>query len=46
MSDEAVQQVMGITPVAFWKRLNRSRILLRQRLETNWFGQGTKPAQA
>jgi RNA polymerase sigma-70 factor, ECF subfamily len=43
MSAQEVQQFLGITPANFWKRLHRSRILLRQCLETNWFGQRTKP---
>jgi RNA polymerase sigma-70 factor, ECF subfamily len=43
MSALEVQQFLGITPANFWKRLHRSRILLRQCLETNWFGQRTKP---
>jgi RNA polymerase sigma-70 factor (ECF subfamily) len=44
LSAEEVQQVLGITPANFWKRLHRSRLLLRQCLETNWFGQRAKPA--
>jgi RNA polymerase sigma-70 factor, ECF subfamily len=43
MSAEEVQQALGITPANFWKRLHRSRILLRQCLETNWFGLRKKP---
>jgi RNA polymerase sigma-70 factor, ECF subfamily len=43
MSADEVQQVLGITPANFWKRLHRSRILLRQCLETNWFCLRTKP---
>jgi RNA polymerase sigma-70 factor (ECF subfamily) len=44
MTAEEVQQVLGITPVNFWKRLHRARILLRQCLEAGWFGQRTKPS--
>lgn len=40
---EEVQQILGLTPVNFWKRLHRARVLLRQCLETRWFGQGTRP---
>lgn len=43
MSAEEIQQVLVITPANFWKRLHRSRILLRQCLETNWFRQRAKP---
>jgi RNA polymerase sigma-70 factor (ECF subfamily) len=40
-SDE-VQEVLGITPTTLWKRLHRARLLLRQCLESGWFGKGTK----
>jgi len=43
MSAEEVQQILGITPANSWKRLHRSRILLRRCLETNWFCQRAKP---
>jgi RNA polymerase sigma-70 factor (ECF subfamily) len=35
---EDVQQLLGITPANFWKRLHRARMLLRQCLESGWFG--------
>jgi RNA polymerase sigma-70 factor (ECF subfamily) len=44
MSAEEVQQMLGITPANFWKRLHRARMLLRTCLETGWFGQRTKPS--
>jgi RNA polymerase sigma-70 factor, ECF subfamily len=44
-SAEEVQQLLGITPANFWKRLHRSRLLLRQCLEINWFGQRANPAR-
>jgi RNA polymerase sigma-70 factor (ECF subfamily) len=34
-----VQQILGISPANFWKRLHRARSLLRQCLESGWFGQ-------
>jgi RNA polymerase sigma-70 factor (ECF subfamily) len=39
---EEVQQILGITPANLWKRLHRARALLRQCLESAWFGQRTK----
>ena len=36
-SDE-VQQRLGISPANLWARLHRARSLLRQCLETGWFG--------
>jgi RNA polymerase sigma-70 factor (ECF subfamily) len=36
---EEVQQRLGITPANLWKRLHRARSLLRQCLESRWFGQ-------
>jgi RNA polymerase sigma-70 factor (ECF subfamily) len=42
LSAEEVQQNLGITPVNFWKRLHRARVLLRQCLESRWFGLRTK----
>jgi RNA polymerase sigma-70 factor (ECF subfamily) len=44
MTAEEVQQMLGITPANFWKRLHRARMLLRTCLETGWFGQRTKPS--
>lgn len=41
-SAEEVQQILGITPTNLWKRLHRARSLLRQCLESSWFGQKTK----
>jgi RNA polymerase sigma-70 factor (ECF subfamily) len=35
---EEVQQRLGITPANLWKRLHRARSLLRQCLESRWFG--------
>ncbi len=43
MTADEVQEVLGITPANFWKRLHRARMLLRKCLETSWFGQRTKP---
>jgi RNA polymerase sigma-70 factor, ECF subfamily len=36
---EEVQQILGITPANFWKRLHRARSLLRECLGSGWFGQ-------
>jgi RNA polymerase sigma-70 factor (ECF subfamily) len=36
---DLVQQMLGITPANFWKRLQRARLLLRRCLESGWFGQ-------
>jgi RNA polymerase sigma-70 factor, ECF subfamily len=44
MTAEEIQEVLGITPANFWKRLHRARMLLRQCLETGWFGLPTKPS--
>jgi RNA polymerase sigma-70 factor (ECF subfamily) len=35
---DEVQRTLGITPANFWKRLHRARMLLRQCLESGWFG--------
>jgi RNA polymerase sigma-70 factor (ECF subfamily) len=35
---DEVQRTLGITPANFWKRLHRARLLLRQCLESGWFG--------
>jgi RNA polymerase sigma-70 factor (ECF subfamily) len=35
---DEVQRALGITPANFWKRLHRARMLLRQCLESGWFG--------
>ena len=43
---DEVQQVLGITPANFWKRLHRARSLLRQCLETGWFGRGSTHASS
>jgi RNA polymerase sigma-70 factor (ECF subfamily) len=37
-----VQELLGITPASFWKRVHRARLQLRQCLETGWFGRRTK----
>jgi RNA polymerase sigma-70 factor, ECF subfamily len=42
MAADEIQDVLGITPANFWKRLHRARLLLRDCLETSWFGQRTK----
>jgi RNA polymerase sigma-70 factor (TIGR02943 family) len=42
MNAAEVQDVLGITPANFWKRLHRARMLLRQCLETGWFGRRSK----
>ena len=38
LSAEEVRLRLGITPANLWARLCRSRMLLRQCLEENWFG--------
>jgi RNA polymerase sigma-70 factor (ECF subfamily) len=38
LSSAEVQQQLGITPENLWARLHRSRSLLRQCLESRWFG--------
>lgn len=38
---DEVRQVLGITDVNLWARLHRARSLLRNCLETNWFGRRT-----
>jgi RNA polymerase sigma-70 factor (ECF subfamily) len=35
---DEVQRTLGITPANLWKRLHRARMLLRQCLESAWFG--------
>jgi RNA polymerase sigma-70 factor (ECF subfamily) len=35
---DEVQRTLAITPANFWKRLHRARMLLRQCLESGWFG--------
>jgi RNA polymerase sigma-70 factor (ECF subfamily) len=37
-----VQELLGITPASFWKRVHRARLQLRQCLESGWFGRRTK----
>lgn len=44
MTADEVQETLGITPANLWKRLQRARTLLRQCLETGWFGQRTDPS--
>jgi RNA polymerase sigma-70 factor (TIGR02943 family) len=44
MTAEQIQDVLGITPANFWKRLHRARMLLRQCLETGWFDRRTEPS--
>jgi RNA polymerase sigma-70 factor (ECF subfamily) len=44
MTADEIQQALGITPANFWKRLHRARMLLRQCLETGWFGLRTNPS--
>jgi RNA polymerase sigma-70 factor (ECF subfamily) len=39
---DEVQRTLGITPANFWKRLHRARMLLRQCLESGWFGRRTE----
>jgi RNA polymerase sigma-70 factor (ECF subfamily) len=38
LSSDEVQQILGITPANLWKRLHRARSLLRECLESRWFG--------
>jgi RNA polymerase sigma-70 factor (ECF subfamily) len=42
MAAEQVQEILGITPANFWKRLHRARMLLRECLEIGWFGRRTE----
>jgi len=42
LSSDEVQARLAITPANLWARLHRARSLLRQCLETNWFGDGPK----
>ena len=44
MTAAEIQEVLGISPANFWKRLHRARLLLRQCLESGWFGLRTKPS--
>jgi RNA polymerase sigma-70 factor (TIGR02943 family) len=41
LNSDEVQQILGITPANLWARLHRARSLLRQCLETGWFGRRT-----
>ncbi|MCA1685853.1 MAG: hypothetical protein LC745_07660 [Planctomycetia bacterium] len=41
LGPDEVQQILGITPANLWARLHRARSLLRQCLETGWFGRRT-----
>ncbi len=43
---EQVQEILAITPSNFWKRLHRARSLLRQCLESNWFGHSKRKPSA
>jgi RNA polymerase sigma-70 factor, ECF subfamily len=45
LAADQVQEILGITPANFWKRLHRSRMLLRECLESGWFGQRTKSSR-
>jgi RNA polymerase sigma-70 factor, ECF subfamily len=38
---EEVQELLGITPANLWARLHRARTLLRDCLESGWFGPQT-----
>jgi RNA polymerase sigma-70 factor (ECF subfamily) len=38
LAADEVQRALGINPANFWKRLHRARMLLRQCLESGWFG--------
>jgi len=40
-----VQELLGITPANLWKRLHRARMLLRQCLESGWFGPRAKSSR-
>ena len=40
-----VQDRLAITPANLWARLHRARSLLRQCLETNWFGDQAETSQ-
>jgi RNA polymerase sigma-70 factor (TIGR02943 family) len=40
LDSEQVQQALGITPASLWKRLHRARLLLRECLQSGWFGSG------
>ncbi len=42
LGSEEVQLLLGITPANLWKRLHRARMLLRQCLESGWFGRRTE----
>ncbi len=37
-----VQSILNISPASFWKRIHRARFLLRQCLESRWYGERTK----
>jgi RNA polymerase sigma-70 factor, ECF subfamily len=41
LGSEEVQQILGISPPNLWQRLHRARLLLRQCLESGWFGPET-----
>jgi RNA polymerase sigma-70 factor, ECF subfamily len=44
LDSEEVQRRLGITPANLWKRLHRARMLLRECLESGWFGRRTTPS--
>jgi RNA polymerase sigma-70 factor (ECF subfamily) len=39
---DEVQALLDISPASFWKRLHRARLVLRQCLESRWYGERTK----
>jgi RNA polymerase sigma-70 factor, ECF subfamily len=41
LSAEEVRQTLNITPANLWARLHRARLLLRQCLDSRWFGYRT-----
>jgi RNA polymerase sigma-70 factor (ECF subfamily) len=41
LEPEVVRELLGITPANLWQRLHRARMLLRQCLESGWFGRPT-----
>lgn len=42
LASDEVRQTLGITDVNLWARLHRARSLLRNCLESHWFGRRTK----
>jgi RNA polymerase sigma-70 factor (ECF subfamily) len=45
LRSEEIQELLGISPANLWARLHRARSLLRDCLESGWFGRGAR-AQA